>query len=106
MTGGGLGHWAHGSKPSRVNHTGQRTFTATRNVRCLLTLAAAAARCPLCALPSMPAARSLVRPLTGALNHVRCLLIVRVVAVLAQARADVCLLPHSSQVLVVMRRTT
>ena len=66
--------WAQGSKPSRVNHTGQRTFTATRNVRCLLTLAAAAARCPLCALSSMHAARCLVRPLTGALNPARCLL--------------------------------
>ena len=37
----------------------------------------------------MPAARSSVRPLTDALNHVRCLLIVRVFAVIAQARADV-----------------
>ena len=54
----------------------------------------------------MHAARSLVRPLTGALNHVRCVLIVRVLAVLAQARADVCLLPLSLQVMVIMRRTT
>ena len=57
-----MGDWAHGSKPSRVNHTGQRTFTATKARplasspwRCLLPAARSAH-----SLASMPAARSSV----------------------------------------------